>query len=149
MTVVPPQWGQSVAEHVASLSLHRSRHQVHRAAAFAVLAMLLGATSQRLGAVDHRRTGLQPAGRRELPGQRHHLADGRRHGDVHRRVLASHTNVYLGIRNDTNVNGQTMTGAAPTAASAAVFRISSTAASSITYIEHARPSGTWCTARRR
>lgn len=47
--------------------------------------------------------------------------------------LASHTNVYFGIRNDTNVNGNTMTGAAPGASSAAVFRISSTTSSSITY----------------
>jgi hypothetical protein len=47
--------------------------------------------------------------------------------------LASHTNVYLGIRNDINVNGNTMTGAGPTSGSADVFRSSSTAASSITY----------------
>src|SRR5262249_40851149 len=31
--------------------------------------------------------------------------------------LTSHTNIYFGVRNSTNVNGQTMTGAQPAAAS--------------------------------
>ena len=48
-------------------------------------------------------------------------------------ALASHTNVYFGIRNDLNVNGNTMTGAAPGSGSAAVFRSSSTGASNISY----------------
>jgi hypothetical protein len=47
--------------------------------------------------------------------------------------LSAHTNVYIGIRNASNVNGLTMTGTAPAAGSAAVYRSSSTAASSITY----------------
>ncbi len=48
-------------------------------------------------------------------------------------VLGAHSNVYLGIRNDSAPNGNTMTGADPTSSSAAVFRISSTTATSITY----------------
>jgi len=47
--------------------------------------------------------------------------------------LAAHTNVYFGIRNASNVNGNTMTGTAPAASSAAVFRYSSQTASSVTY----------------
>ena len=42
--------------------------------------------------------------------------------------LGAHTKVYFGIRNDTNVNGNTMTGTAPAAGSAAVFRYSSSTA---------------------
>ena len=45
--------------------------------------------------------------------------------------LAAHSNVYFGIRNDINVNGNTMTGAAPSGA--AVFGFSTSGASSITY----------------
>ena len=45
--------------------------------------------------------------------------------------LAAHSNVYFGIRNDINVNGNTMTGANPSGA--AVFGYSTSAASSITY----------------
>ena len=47
--------------------------------------------------------------------------------------LSPHTHVYFGIKNDTNVNGNTMTGSAPTAASAAVFRFNSNSVNSITY----------------
>ncbi|MEO8601496.1 MAG: hypothetical protein ABI629_02860 [bacterium] len=47
--------------------------------------------------------------------------------------LSSHTKVYFGVRADANINGQTMTGTAPTAASAAVFRILSTTSSTISY----------------
>jgi hypothetical protein len=55
--------------------------------------------------------------------------------------LAGHTKVYFGIKNaessdpgvDVNVNGNTMTGAAPAASSAAVFRYDSETSSSITY----------------
>ena len=45
--------------------------------------------------------------------------------------LGAHSNVYFGIRNDTNANGNTMTGAAP--AGAAVFGFSTSGATSITY----------------
>ncbi|MEO8601405.1 MAG: hypothetical protein ABI629_02405, partial [bacterium] len=47
--------------------------------------------------------------------------------------LSSHTKVYFGVRTASNVNGQTMTGAAPAASSTAVFRILSTTSSTITY----------------
>jgi hypothetical protein len=47
--------------------------------------------------------------------------------------LAAHTNVYFGLRTDLNVIGNSMTGAAPAAASAAVFRYSSSTPTSITY----------------
>jgi len=47
--------------------------------------------------------------------------------------LAAHTHVYWGIRNDINVNGNTMTGTAPAAASGAVFRYASNTPTSITY----------------
>lgn len=47
--------------------------------------------------------------------------------------LSSHTKVYFGIKNNTDVNGNTMTGAAPTAGSAQVFRYDSETANSITY----------------
>lgn len=47
--------------------------------------------------------------------------------------LAAHTKVYFGIRNNLNVNGNTMTGTAPAAGSGAVFDYSSSTASSITY----------------
>ncbi len=47
--------------------------------------------------------------------------------------LAAHTNVYFGIKNDTIVNGNTMTGTAATAGSAAVFSWLSNTATSITY----------------
>ena len=45
--------------------------------------------------------------------------------------LSAHSNVYLGIRNDTNANGNTMTSAAPSGA--AVFSFASSGANSITY----------------
>ena len=45
--------------------------------------------------------------------------------------LSAHSNVYFGIRNDTNVNGNSMTGATPSGA--AVFGFSSSGATSITY----------------
>jgi hypothetical protein len=48
--------------------------------------------------------------------------------------LAAHTHVYFGIRNNLNVNGNTMTGTAPAAGSGAVFDYSSSTASSITYV---------------
>ena len=48
--------------------------------------------------------------------------------------LGAHSNVYFGIRNDINANGNTMTGASPTGG--AVFGFSSSAATSITYTEH-------------
>src|SRR5512139_4129750 len=48
-------------------------------------------------------------------------------------ALGSHSNVYFGIRNDLNVIGNTMTGAAPVGGSVAVFRYSSNTTSSITY----------------
>jgi hypothetical protein len=47
--------------------------------------------------------------------------------------LAAHTHVYFGIRNDSNVNGNTMTGTAPTSGSGAVFRFLNNTASSISY----------------
>ena len=47
--------------------------------------------------------------------------------------LGAHTKVYFGIRNDINVNGNTMTGTAPAAASASVFRYSTSGGSSVTY----------------
>jgi cysteine-rich repeat protein len=47
--------------------------------------------------------------------------------------VGSHTHVYFGIRNNANVNGNTMTGAAPTAGSAAVFDYASSTSNSITY----------------
>ena len=47
--------------------------------------------------------------------------------------LGAHTKVYFGIRNNLNVNGNTMTGSAPAAGSAAVFRYSSSTSSSVTY----------------
>jgi hypothetical protein len=47
--------------------------------------------------------------------------------------LSAHTKVYFAIRNDSNVNGNTMTGSAPTAASGAVFRFLSSTSASITY----------------
>jgi cysteine-rich repeat protein len=47
--------------------------------------------------------------------------------------LAAHTNVYFGLRNDLNVNGNTMTGIVPAAGSGAVFRYSSSTSNSITY----------------
>jgi hypothetical protein len=48
-------------------------------------------------------------------------------------VLTGHTKVYLGIRNTVSPNGNNMLNADPAASSPAVFRSSSTAASSITY----------------
>ncbi len=47
--------------------------------------------------------------------------------------VSAHTHVYFGIRNDTNVNGNTMTGTAAAAGSPAVFDYASSTASSITY----------------
>jgi hypothetical protein len=47
--------------------------------------------------------------------------------------LAAHTKVYFALKNDTNVNGNTMTGSAPAAASGAVFRYSSNTPTAITY----------------
>ena len=47
--------------------------------------------------------------------------------------LAAHTRVYLGIKNNTIPNGQTMTGTAPAAGSAAIFTYLSNTASAITY----------------
>jgi hypothetical protein len=47
--------------------------------------------------------------------------------------LAAHTKVYLGIRNDTNVNGNTMTGVNPVAGGPEVFRFLTSNANSITY----------------
>ncbi|MEO8602622.1 MAG: hypothetical protein ABI629_08605 [bacterium] len=47
--------------------------------------------------------------------------------------LASHTKVYFGIRNASNVNGNTMSGGAPTNASPAVFRYLSNTSTAITY----------------
>ena len=47
--------------------------------------------------------------------------------------LGAHSNVYIGINNASIVNGNTMTGSAPGASSAAVFRISATTSNSITY----------------
>lgn len=47
--------------------------------------------------------------------------------------LAAHTKVYFGVRVDQTPNGNTMTGANPTAASASVFRYDSSGGSSITY----------------
>ena len=50
-------------------------------------------------------------------------------------------NLYFGIRNDTFVIGDTMTGTAPAASSSAVFRLFSATANSITY-QGANPSTT-------
>ena len=47
--------------------------------------------------------------------------------------LAAHTHVYFGIKNDTNVNGNTMTGVAPAAAGGEVFRYDSNTVSAIKY----------------
>jgi hypothetical protein len=47
--------------------------------------------------------------------------------------FAAHSKVYFGIRNDINVDGNTMTGSAPTAGSSAVFRIFNTTPTSIVY----------------
>lgn len=47
--------------------------------------------------------------------------------------LGAHTNVYFGIKNNSIVNGNTMTGSAATAGSSAVFTWLSNTASSITY----------------
>lgn len=47
--------------------------------------------------------------------------------------LSAYTKVYFGLRNDLNVNGNTMTGSAPAAASPAVYRFASNTANSITY----------------
>src|SRR5262249_18476044 len=47
--------------------------------------------------------------------------------------LAAHTHVYFGVRNDQNVNGNTMTGTAPASGSGAVFRYNSSTSNSITY----------------
>ncbi len=47
--------------------------------------------------------------------------------------LSAHTNVYFGIKNNSIVNGNTMTGAAATAGSSAVFTWLSNTANSITY----------------
>jgi hypothetical protein len=47
--------------------------------------------------------------------------------------LGAHTRVYLGIKNNTSPNGQTMTGTAPVAGSASIFTYLSNTASSITY----------------
>jgi hypothetical protein len=46
-------------------------------------------------------------------------------------VLGAHSNTYFGIKNDTNANGNTMTGVSPSGA--AVFGFSTSGASSITY----------------
>jgi len=48
-------------------------------------------------------------------------------------VLSAHTNVYFGIKNNTIVNGNTMTGAAPVAASSAVFGSPTTGVNTISY----------------
>jgi hypothetical protein len=47
--------------------------------------------------------------------------------------LGAHTHVYFGIKNDTNVNGNTMTGVNPASGSPEVFRYASQTSSSITY----------------
>ncbi|MGH7790077.1 MAG: hypothetical protein ACRERC_24630, partial [Candidatus Binatia bacterium] len=47
--------------------------------------------------------------------------------------LGAHTKVYFGIRNASNVNGQSMTGTTPAAASPSVFRYLSNTSSAITY----------------
>ncbi len=47
--------------------------------------------------------------------------------------LGAHTKVYFGVKNDTNVTGNTMTGSAPGAGSAAVFRYLTNTGSSVTY----------------
>lgn len=47
--------------------------------------------------------------------------------------LGAHTRVYFGIKNNTNPNGQTMTGSAPVAGSSAIFTYLSNTANSITY----------------
>lgn len=47
--------------------------------------------------------------------------------------VAAHTHVYFGIKNNSNVNGTTMTGTNPTAGSPAVFDYASSSANSITY----------------
>ena len=48
--------------------------------------------------------------------------------------VSGHTHVYFGIKNNTNVNGNTMTGSAPTSGSSAVFDYSSSTSNSITYV---------------
>jgi hypothetical protein len=57
--------------------------------------------------------------------------------------LAAHTKVYFGIRADTNVNGNTMTGVNPAAASINVFRYSSSTGSSVTYTSTTSVNGTF------
>ena len=47
--------------------------------------------------------------------------------------VSAHTHIYFGIRNNLNVNGNTMNGSAPTAGSAAVFDYASSTSNSITY----------------
>ena len=47
--------------------------------------------------------------------------------------LAAHTHVYFAIKNNSNVNGNTMTGVAPAAGTSDVFRYLSNTASAITY----------------
>ncbi len=47
--------------------------------------------------------------------------------------LGAHTNVYYGIRNDTTVNGNTMTGTAPAPSSGEEFTYTSDTATSVTY----------------
>ena len=47
--------------------------------------------------------------------------------------LTPHTHVYFGLKNTSDVIGNTMTGSAPTAGSGAVFRYSSNTGTSITY----------------
>lgn len=47
--------------------------------------------------------------------------------------LAAHTHVYFGIKNNSTVNGNTMTGTAPASGSPAVFGYASSTAGSITY----------------
>ena len=47
--------------------------------------------------------------------------------------LGAHTHVYFGIKNDTNVNGNTMTAVNPAAGSPEVFRYASQTSNSITY----------------
>lgn len=47
--------------------------------------------------------------------------------------LGAHTKVYFGIKNATNVNGNTMTGTAPAASTTDVFRFGGNTTNSITY----------------
>jgi hypothetical protein len=47
--------------------------------------------------------------------------------------LSAHTKVYFGIKNNSTPNGNTMTGASPTAGSPSVFRFLSNTVNSITY----------------